>query len=136
MIRREDTKKHILIGVYDTAIAISPLVKVESILLPLSFFTRFHLEEDEHVPVSVRFTIYFNPEGSIPYNFSANLEFGRIRTIQLSFVISDLKIPYNSTKMNFEIVFYYADKTSCKLVPEGLEVKVVDPEIKNAQVDK
>jgi len=113
-IRQENTGKYILFGVYDDILIFTQKEKTEYYNLPISFFLRFRLtEEDQEIPTDFRFIVNYDAEGSSPKELKSKLEMvggagQKPEKIQLILQMGNLQIPYNTKKIDFKITFNYA----------------------------
>jgi hypothetical protein len=130
MIRQENTNKRILIGIYDETLIVVPQPsekKVSHIGIPLAFFIRFILSDENEVkPESFKFTISFDVADQPPVEFKGELkkDKGRIIIIGLSF--NTLLIPYNTKRIDFKICLFYADGNKAEFNLDSLKFIVSD----------
>ena len=133
LIRREDSNKHIFVGVYDDAIIIQkPDLKdsINSVTLPLSFFIRFRSTVDHsETPDTFKFVAKFNSDLKLPpIEFEGIIKKGHARkglTITLS--VFPFSIPCNANRIDFGIQLVYADGKKEEFDLGGLEVTFATP---------
>jgi hypothetical protein len=128
LIRQEDSKKHILVGVYSDTIIMKPLSKASGILLPLAFFITFRpTDETEKMPNGFKFAISFDETNtsSKDIEFQIKAEAGKNITITLS--VQPLMIPFNAKKINFKSFLSYPTGESIPFDLDSIKVIVVEP---------
>lgn len=123
VVRKEDTNKHLLVGVYSDNVVIKPNVKADIIQIPFTFYVSLRPESDsEKGPEGFTFKVSFDVE-NVSHELKGNFkqDVGQSLTLVIPSVTN---IPFNATKMNFALTLHYSEGREASISIDSMKVQV------------